>query len=167
MVSSTGRVLSSQGTCTQGALNPCGYRVVGINGTTHRVHRLVLCSFTQALPSFSWVVNHIDGNKQNNFLENLEFATPAQNAEHAVRTHLRKPSLQHTPVLGRPLCSKEWIHFESQMAAAVHLRCTASSISRVCNCRAKSVKGWEFHYEEDTSLQGEHWAPVVLELPPG
>lgn len=34
-------------------------------------------------------VNHIDGDKQHNFYENLEWCTPSQNQQHAVQTKLK------------------------------------------------------------------------------
>ena len=52
------------------------------------VHRLVAIAFLgDPLPSQQ--VNHIDGNKLNNRLENLEWTTAEENQSHAVRTGLR------------------------------------------------------------------------------
>mmetsp|Transcript_4855 Transcript_4855/g.8439 ORF Transcript_4855/g.8439 Transcript_4855/m.8439 type:complete len:172 (-) Transcript_4855:180-695(-) len=120
-ISSMGRVLNSKGICTFGSVTPTGYLGVGIGGTRHFVHRLVLSSFAEYLPCYSWVANHMDGNKHNNTLENLQFATHAQNIEHAHRTDLRTPSFHCKLVLGRSLCSKEWIRFESLTAAATRV----------------------------------------------
>lgn len=64
-----------------------GYEVVHlwVNGknTLKSVHRLVMYAFRG--PS-KLQVNHIDGNKRNNYLENLEYCTPAQNRWHAKNT---------------------------------------------------------------------------------
>lgn len=58
-------------------------------GTRKYVHRLLAEAFIPnplGLPE----VNHIDGNRQNNALSNLEWVTGQQNKIHAVRTGLRK-----------------------------------------------------------------------------
>ena len=57
---------------------------------TFRVHRLVAMAFLPN-PQNKQEVNHIDGNKENNSLENLEWATRQENAQHAVDTGLIKP----------------------------------------------------------------------------
>mmetsp|Transcript_30600 Transcript_30600/g.55895 ORF Transcript_30600/g.55895 Transcript_30600/m.55895 type:complete len:354 (+) Transcript_30600:72-1133(+) len=166
MVSSMGRVFNAKGNCSWGTLTPAGYRKVSVDGTVHFVHRLVLCSFAEALPSYSWVSNHIDGNKQNNCLDNLEFATHAQNTEHAFRANLCSLKRSPIPVLGRPLGSKEWIRFESQTEAERHVCCWKGAVSTVCMGRRKSANGWEFQRViDDSTLPGEQWAPVGLELP--
>ena len=54
-----------------------------------RVHRLVASHFIpNPNPARYTQVNHIDGNKQNNHIYNLEWVSPAQNMQHAVATGL-------------------------------------------------------------------------------
>jgi len=57
-----------------------------------RVHRLVAEAF---IPNINQkeTVNHIDGNKQNNNVNNLEWATRKEQTEHALRTGLFKPPI--------------------------------------------------------------------------
>jgi hypothetical protein len=73
--------------------NGTGYAVVylnppGRNKKVKLVHRLVAESF---IPSIGWEypdVNHLDGNKRNNNVENLEWTDPLKNNRHAVATGL-------------------------------------------------------------------------------
>lgn len=55
------------------------------------VHRLVAATFLEN-PENLAEVNHIDGNKQNNNVSNLEWCSRRDNALHAARTGLHKPS---------------------------------------------------------------------------
>lgn len=66
---------------------PAGYKFIGITtdfGPKYKhVHRLVAQTFIpnpENLPE----VNHIDGNKSNNRVQNLEWVTRSQNAQHAM-----------------------------------------------------------------------------------
>ena len=70
-----------------------GYLVVILCGNgrraTRRVHQLVATAFLW--PRDGLEVNHIDGNKANNRLDNLELVTRSENCLHAYRTGLTAP----------------------------------------------------------------------------
>lgn len=51
------------------------------------VHRLIALLFIPNPSCFS-EINHIDGNKKNNTIDNLEWCTEAENKRHAVKTGL-------------------------------------------------------------------------------
>lgn len=55
------------------------------------VHRLVLMTFNPIDGMEKLQVNHIDGNKQNNYVQNLEWCNNSQNQLHAYRIGLNKP----------------------------------------------------------------------------
>ena len=55
---------------------------VGNKGTQVYVHRAVIMAFVGAPPHSDFQVNHKDGNKHNNRLENLEWSTPFDNQHH-------------------------------------------------------------------------------------
>ncbi len=58
-------------------------------GKTCKVHRLVMDAFTEPHPDMQ--VNHINGIKSDNRLENLEWVTQSENIRHAIRTGLYIP----------------------------------------------------------------------------
>ena len=86
----------------EGFLRPClesdGYLHVSRNylGNIHDVHRIIATTF---LPNTKnkLTVNHIDGNKTNNKVSNLEWVTMKEQVDHAFRIGLRKSEvdLQH------------------------------------------------------------------------
>lgn len=54
-----------------------------------KIHRLVALTFINN-PENKETVNHIDGNKKNNHVDNLEWATQRENNLHAYKTKLKK-----------------------------------------------------------------------------
>lgn len=85
-VSSWGRVRSANG-ILKPYKNKKGYLKVGLakNGKSNkkRVNRLVAIAFIPN-PNDYPVVDHIDGNKENNSVSNLRWVTDEENRKHAV-----------------------------------------------------------------------------------
>lgn len=72
----------------------CGYHRTNLskngNNRTVKVHRIVAQAFIPN-PDNKPQVNHKDGNKQNNHIDNLEWCTQSENLKHAFRIGLKKP----------------------------------------------------------------------------
>ena len=87
-VSNTGLVMNSKTNYILKAnKSRKGYLLVGIENHSCKVHRLVAEAFIPN-PENKPQVNHIDGNKSNNDVSNLEWVTQEENMKHAVDTGL-------------------------------------------------------------------------------
>lgn len=86
------------GNTIKGDINNAGYHRVGLYCKGHNPahqkifrHRMVAQVFLENDdPENKKVVNHIDGNKSNNSIENLEWTTTLENERHACRNKLNK-----------------------------------------------------------------------------
>jgi hypothetical protein len=72
-------------------IDKSGYLKVDVRRKV-RVHQLVMKAFGPKQPSEKHEINHIDGNKQNNNIENLEWLTHQENIQHAFDNGLAKPT---------------------------------------------------------------------------
>lgn len=84
-----------------------GYLTIGLSyqkkKLTKLIHRLVAEAFLGNCPE-NYTVNHKDGNKENNNIENLEYVTHAANNLHAYKLHLKDASGENN---GRAKLTKE------------------------------------------------------------
>lgn len=83
--------------------NPKGYYMVDIGGKRNRkyvtVHKIIAECFLVKQDASKSQVNHIDGNKLNNSVENLEYCTPKQNVLHSISLGLVPNKLSDTEVI--------------------------------------------------------------------
>lgn len=121
-------------------INRKGYSIIGLSKTTtvktFTVHQLVALTF---FPNFKkgTELNHIDGNKQNNAVDNLEISDSSHNQLHAVRNGLVKKvgisKYNNVSYVKNPKAKKRW----------------AGSIRH----NGKSSYGWKTFYTEKEAAQ--------------
>lgn len=94
-VSSFGRVIGAYGKLVKPVPTPKGYVRVKIwYGSTYRtrmVHRIVAEAFIPK-PDGKTQINHIDGDKTNNRIDNLEWCTQSENMRHRIDVLGIKPT---------------------------------------------------------------------------
>lgn len=133
------------------------YNQVGLHKDGHMknctVHRLVAETFIENPRSVRYV-NHIDGNKKNNHVDNLEWVTHSENKKHAFKIGLQKPlrgskSPSSKVVLQYDLDGnliKRWVCMKE---AARSIGCLYQEISRVCRHERKTGQGFVWRYEDE------------------
>lgn len=87
---------------TYGTPDTTGYLKVYMLSKTYYIHRLVANYFIPKPESESRLeVNHRDGNRNNNRLDNLEWCTKSQNIKHSVEigTHHPKPKFNREQII--------------------------------------------------------------------
>ena len=94
-ISTCGRVKNATTKRILKSVLNCGYLAIGLRinskTTTAFAHRLVATYFL-VCPDETYVVNHKDGMKTNNNVENLEWVSRSENGKHAYRLNLHKPT---------------------------------------------------------------------------
>lgn len=93
-ITQEGDVVNAKGNILAVSVNKrTGYKTVSLwkdnKGLSKTVHRLVATTYIPN-PDNLPEVNHIDGNKLNNRVDNLEWVTPSENRQHAYDIGLRK-----------------------------------------------------------------------------
>ena len=90
-------------------------------------------------------VDHIDGNRSNNNVENLRWVTPSENTlSFGYHSRIKKRrKVRATHLDGRTII------FESRQAAAEYFECSDSEIKYNSRYRKRKKKGWIFEKVED------------------
>ena len=130
----------------------CGYLIVTLchEGVrkNKRVHRLIAESFIPN-PQNKAHVNHIDGNKLNNTITNLEWNTPKENTNHSIKLGFHNPSrLRNSAVIqickdsGKTIAEFFSIH-EAERSTGV----ANQNIWKVCNGKRKTAGNYVWAYK--------------------
>ena len=136
-----------------GDTNNLGYkRVVLYTPIKKRffIHRLVALHFCEGYAE-NLVVNHKDGNKQNNKAENLEWITHSQNDLHAFQNNLRKvyPCTFKHKIFAYDKNTLELVKiYANTKECEDDLKVARTNIYNCCNGKQKSCKGYILKYEE-------------------
>ena len=131
-------------------INNCGYEQIYITffwggGKWFKAHRLLAMQFIPNPEGLS-DVNHINGIKTDNRVDNLEWLSHSANIKYSY-SHLGRVHIATRPVKA-VLCLNNGIVYESGKAAALALGCSASNISNCCNGKLKMTKGYRFCYSD-------------------
>ena len=109
--------------------------------TTHSVHELVAKAFIEN-PKGLKEINHIDGNKLNNAVDNLEWCTHKENMQHAGR-HGLFANRQKTVI-----CKETGEEFNSITSASKSVNGKQASLSSAMLYRNGHYKGHTFIFKE-------------------
>ena len=92
-ISNQGRVKNPQGKILGGSTHKDSYRFVTIKGKQIPIHRIVAENFIENKYDKPFV-NHKDGNKMNNSVDNLEWVTQQENIQHSYKNKLQPSTVK-------------------------------------------------------------------------
>lgn len=167
-VSNFGRVRNHKGLVMKQSKHRDGYLWIGLASKTNpynvSIHRLVAKTFIPN-PENKPQVNHKDGNKVNNRVDNLEWVTPSENVRHAYAKGLisdKSPEgLQNIKNAARKslktccnipiVCETTGVEFESMHHAAVYYGVddtTIQGLVRGLTKRSRKLPGLVFKFKD-------------------
>jgi hypothetical protein len=82
-----GRIMKLKGTLLKYRYQHSGYASICMGRKNYLVHRLVAKAFLENQYDYKVDVNHIDCDKSNNKVENLEWVSKSENIQHAINSN--------------------------------------------------------------------------------
>lgn len=141
-ISNYGRFQNQKGRVCEGVKHLSGYLWAYINGKSYLLHRLVAKVFIPN-PENKEQVNHIDGNKENAMVSNLEWCTNIENQIHKVESGLSNVTKK---IIQYDLNLNKLREFTSQKEASIELNIYCTSISKNCLGKQKTAGGFIFKF---------------------
>ena len=139
-----------------------GYLHIRLNKKSYSVHRLVAITFLNNLNNKP-TVNHIDKNKQNNKLENLEWATYTEQKNHS-KTILTN---NNRGIWKINLNTNDKIKkYDTIKEAGIDVNGKEDSYKNISSCalgKTKSAYGFKWEYDNEKIIDTEIWKPFKFE----
>lgn len=167
-VSNLGRICSYKNNdrkIIKGWIQNTGYLTVCLDAKKYSVHRLVAEVFVHKIKGKE-VVNHKDGNKLNNKVENLEWCTTVENIKHAYSIGLMNNAiekLKNNKIRAKKIymytLEGEYIDsFIGSIEAQEELnkrgiKVNARNIRSVCEGKRKKAGGYIWKYENKSNIE--------------
>lgn len=156
-----------------------GYLTVRLSvdgcGKNYLVHRLVAEAFIPRVDGKE-CVDHVDGDRTNNKVENLRWVTYSENNENIIRlgnfkqmrdrNFTKESRVLYEQRNKRPVVRSDGKYYESVRAAARDLGYkTPNAINHVLHGRSKTAKGYTFRYATEDEIM-ENADVAVLQVDP-
>jgi hypothetical protein len=135
-ISDYGRIKNNRGEILNLYPNRHGYIKAEINKKIVGVHRLVALVFLPNLNNKEFV-NHIDGNKSNNKLDNLEWATCLENNLHKIKNGLSNTTKK---IIQYDINMNKLNEYYSIVDASKQLNLHVATISNCCSEKTKFTR---------------------------
>jgi hypothetical protein len=143
----------------RGSLSESGYRVVQPGGKFFRVHRLIAFAFLGPPPGPNYTVNHIDTDKENNALSNLEWAdgsTQRKNQNKRTSTvRIKLPVVVTDPNGNRT-------EYDSVHKAAAAIGTKSQHVSQAAIKGCKTFGHFVEYIDINDDFPEETWAPSYV-----
>ena len=147
-VSSEGRIKLPTGNITYGSKTDSGYYSIMINNKIFRVHRIICFAFKPIENHNSMVVNHINGDKSNNSINNLEWVTESENMYHSY-TLERKKGCNKRKILQFDYNGIILNEYNSIFEASLKTGVSKGNISTVCKGLRNHAGGFIWRYKNE------------------
>lgn len=154
MIRRDGKPLTIHGKELTQIVSNAGYKRVHIRNETRgrwvSVHRAVAMAFIPNVDG-KREVNHKNGDKFDNSVENLEWVTPVENARHKYATGLGTYADMSAvnEANKKPVTVDGDMQFGSITEAAAYIGCTESSACQAARGRYRTVKGHTIKYTKE------------------